>query len=442
MANALTRLWFNGMNRLVRAQRRQTTRVVKQLLTPPKLKERRAAAKPVLRKSSLVLRPPPVVRRAPAPTVARRPTFSSALTPTRAAPSPSPSPSPKVRGAGSRTTGKRKTSSLPAVPTTQGRFTRHVFKSAVGSPAGNRSSLHYWLYRPSNAPASPRPLVVMLHGCGQTALEFAQGTRMNELAEKKGFMVLYPQQSVSREASRCWPWYTRQTQRGEGDAELITELLQSVLEQHRINRRRIYVCGISAGAAMAQILGLTNPELFAAVGMHSGPVFGTADSAARGFSVMQNGDAVRFARPVREILAAAPRPIELPALLIHGDQDKVVRPVNLMQVARQFLLFIGIDERSVAPELHEQLARPRAAWPAHAWRTLSYLQDGRPLVVACQISGLDHAWSGGARGLRYNCETGPDASQMFWTFFARHRSTSQQPAALERAAVGMAELAA
>ena len=422
MASSLTRLWLKGVRRVATAQRRQSAKFVKSLLVPAKAKRRsplKAAAIPVRRKVPTA----PPVRSTPA---SRPRTSLQGLWSKRAGPATA-SPDPATARIGNR-------AAPPRAPAT-GSFTRGLFKSQDE----DASAMHYWLYWPSNAPASRRPLVVMLHGCGQTALEFAQGTRMNELAEKKGFAVLYPQQSVRREASRCWPWYTRQTQRGEGDAGLIAQLLQSVLTQYRVDRRRVYGCGISAGAAMAQILGIANPGLFAAVGMHSGPVFGTADSAARGFSVMQNGDSVRFARPIHAALITAPEPVELPALLIHGDHDKIVRPVNLMQVARQFLLLNGIKEGTVDPVLHEQPARPRAAAPAHAWRTLSYLRGGRPLVVACQITGLEHAWSGGARGLRFNSDTGPDASQMFWTFFARHRRDSAWSAAWRRVTAATAQ---
>ncbi len=425
MASSLTRLWLKGVRGVATAQRRQSARIVKALLVPAKPKRRQ----PVKAPATASRRSVPTASPAGSTPVTKPRTSLQGWWRERAGPTPA-SPDPA-------TARIRKRAAPPRIPAT-GSFTRGLFKSE-GEDA---SAMHYWLYWPSNAPASPRPLVVMLHGCGQTALEFAQGTRMNALAEKKGFAVLYPQQSVRSEASRCWPWYAPQTQRGEGDAGLIAELLQSVLAQHRVDRRRVYGCGISAGAAMAQILGITNPGLFAAVGMHSGPVFGTADSAARGFSVMQNGDSVRFARPIRAALAAAHEPIELPALLIHGDHDKIVRPVNLMQVARQFLLLNGIEEGSLDPVLHEQAARPRAVVPAHAWRTLSYLRDGRPLVVACQISGLAHAWSGGARGLRFNSETGPDASHMFWTFFARHRRAGPWSAAWRRVTAATAQLMA
>ena len=121
---------------------------------------------------------------------------------------------------------------------------------------------------------------------------------MNELAERKGFAVLYPQQSVTSESSRCWPWYSVDVQAGAGDAALLAELLRTVLAQHPIQKRRVYVAGISAGAAMAQILALTQPDLIAAVGMHSGPVFGVASSKTSGFATMQQGAALRAMRTI------------------------------------------------------------------------------------------------------------------------------------------------
>ena len=172
---------------------------------------------------------------------------------------------------------------------------------------------------------------------------------------------------------------------------------------------------------MAQILALRNPSMIAAVGMHSGPVFGTADSASSAFAVMQHGDAVRSERALVPIAKAAGGPISMPAMLIHGDCDKVVRSVNLMQDARQFSWINGLEGDAVHPVLRDFPPRVRGAHPRHGYRTLSYLAGGKPRLVVCQVTGLEHAWSGGVGGLRFNSAAGPDASLMLWNFFARQR---------------------
>ena len=142
---------------------------------------------------------------------------------------------------------------------------------------------------PAGQPLALRPLVVMLHGCKQTATDFAAATRMNQLAERKGFAVLYPQQSAAADANRCWHWYRRSTQQGYGDVELIAGMVEQVVRQQRLDLTRICVAGLSAGAGLATILALRHPHLFAAVGLHSAPVYGTSDSPMSGFQTMQQG---------------------------------------------------------------------------------------------------------------------------------------------------------
>ena len=420
MARSLTNVMLKSMRRLVNQQQKQASKAVTMAVksvfgAPPKPPRNRKVAAPkkaVPRKTSLAFAPlltaAQAARAAPARPTARR--------------TPAAKPRPIVKPGAADAFAHTPLYTRPE----RGSWTRGVFEpqeDAVGSHGG----MHYWLYWPINAPDTPRPLVVMLHGCGQTATEFAQGTRMNELAQRKGFAVLYPQQSVMSDPNRCWPWYTQENQRGGGDAGTIRDLILQTLRDHRVDRRRVYLAGISAGAAMAQIIALSDPDLVAAVGLHSAPVFGTADSAASAFGVMQHGDATGFERALRPVTRTAAGPIEIPAILIHGDADKVVRPVNLMQVARQFALLNGLKGESAHPLLRDYPARVRGVNPRHEYRTLSYLVDGKPRLVACQVTGLEHAWSGGVGGLRFNSAAGPDASLMIWNFFARHRSNGARP---------------
>lgn len=223
---------------------------------------------------------------------------------------------------------------------------QHPLPAKAGQAVAQGMS--YWLYLPSNVPDSVArhgwPLVVMLHGCQQGAAQFAQGTRMNQLAEEKGYAVLYPQQSVSVHAQRCWRWYDRATQEGDGDTIVLASLVAAVCAQHGIDRRRIYACGISAGAGMAAALALNYPEWIAAVGLHSAPVFGAGHSQMGALHVMRHGALTQADGAIAGVLqrratqampgVAQPMP-PMPAILIQGDDDPVVRPVNQQQLAHQ-----------------------------------------------------------------------------------------------------------
>ena len=296
-----------------------------------------------------------------------------------------------------------------------GSWTRSFF----AAPSGQRMT--YWLYLPQRDIAQalkPLPLVVMLHGCTQTAPEFAQGSRMNALAQRKGFAVLYPQQLLSIDAHRCWQWYQRATQNGGGEAALVAGMVTQVVAKLGLDASRVYLAGISAGAALAQIIALRYPFRIAAVGLHSGPVFGTADSRMTGFGAMQTGGGSHVAQAVQATVDGGGFP-GMPAIVLHGDADKVVRIVNQQQVAQQLLRVNGIAD--LAPVTVDTLARAKGRSPRHAFQTQDYRVGRKPIVSVCSIAGLAHAWSGGDGALRFNDRVGPDASALLWAFFAKHR---------------------
>lgn len=283
--------------------------------------------------------------------------------------------------------------------------------SHVLNAAGQRMS--YWLYLPVTATARTAskgmPLLVMLHGCQQTATQFAQGTRMNLFAEKRGCAVLYPQQLASSHPQRCWKWYDRATQNGGGDVPTIVDMVNKVLAQYPMDRTRIYVAGISAGAGMANILALNHPRLFAAVGLHSGPVFGAGHNALGALGVMQHGAGAMHADlAVREVMQRQPPFPGMPAILIQGDSDDVVRPVNQVQLMRQAVLLNGLA------------GLPRTTSKRH-YRLHDFYEGRRLLLRVAQVTKLGHAWSGGDPALAFNDRAGPNASRMMLDFFARHR---------------------
>jgi poly(hydroxyalkanoate) depolymerase family esterase len=280
--------------------------------------------------------------------------------------------------------------------------------------------LQYWLYLPSTMTDAPIPLVVMLHGCAQTATQFAQGTGMNRLAEEKGFAVLYPQQSVSVHPNRCWTWYDKATQEGGGDARLIAGVIDSVAQHHAIDRSRIYIAGMSAGASMANIVALNNPHLIAAVGLHSGAVFGGGHSKMGALGVMQRGETKPVAIAIEKVVERFGTFPPMPAILIHGQADNVVRSVNLNQLTQQFCRLNRLPPDSRMPPVVKPAGKARRN-PAHAFITVDYMRGRKPIVRACDILQLEHAWCGGDGTLRFNSGAGPNAAKMMWSFFAQHR---------------------
>lgn len=285
----------------------------------------------------------------------------------------------------------------------------------VLTAAGQRMS--YWLYLPKHLPERAErkgmPLVVMLHGCHQTATQFAQGTRMNQWAEKKGYAVLYPQQLATIQPQRCWKWYDRATQEGGGDVPTILTMIHQVLTQYAIDRSRIYVAGISAGAGMANILALNHPRLFAAVGLHSGPVFGAGHNTLGALGVMKHGAGLRTDTAVHDLLQRQPQFPGMPAILLQGAGDNVVRPINQIQLARQSMLL----NRLTGPA--KVTLKPKGRHNAHQ---LHDLYVGRKLMLRiAHIEQLEHAWSGGDPAFAFNAKAGPDASKMLLEFFSRHQ---------------------
>lgn len=320
-------------------------------------------------------------------------------------------------------------STKPAKPTKPAKLAK-VSKAAQAAPGSWTTALHvgragrsmrYRLFLPAQpARAGAMPMIVMLHGCQQDAAVFAAGTRMNQLAADKGYAVLYPEQSVSAHPHRCWKWYASATQRGGGDVATIAQLIGQVVDAHVIDRSRIYACGISAGAAMAQLLALNHPELIAAVGLHSGPVFGTAHNAMGAYGVMQHGSVNPLA-PIHALLARHPDFPAMPAILVTGDDDEVVRPVNQLQLVRQFTALNHASVLVAAPVQITPFGRVSKAWPRkRAMQQRDYLAEGRPWLRSVHIQGLGHAWSGGDEAYAFNAK-GPDAGKLMLAFFRLHR---------------------
>ena len=276
-------------------------------------------------------------------------------------------------------------------------------------PGGARG---YHLFRPADLqlqPGEKLPLMVMLHGCGQTGRDFAASTRMNALAVRQRFLVLYPEQDRLAHPQGCWNWYERRS--GKADAEAAT--LMAVVDQacmlYPADRERVALVGLSAGASMAALLATRYPLRFRAVVMHSGVAPGAAKSSATALGAMRGQNVPPMpATAVGKAMGAAAVFATLPPMLVlHGDADAVVAPSNAVSSAAVWATAVG-----ARPGLPRTLQRGKR----HAMRVTDFRRKGRTLVTLCEIAGLGHAWSGGTPRLLFSDPAGPDATRMAWAF--------------------------
>ena len=263
----------------------------------------------------------------------------------------------------------------------------------------------YKLFVPSGA-ARGRPLVVMLHGCTQDPDDFARGTRMNVLAREHGFLVLYPAQSQKGNAQRCWNWFKHNHQaRGKGEPAILAGMVRDVIASHDVDPARVYVAGLSAGGAMAAILGDAYPDLFAAIGVHSGLPTGSATDVASAFAAMR-GDAGTGRRAPRH--GATP-----PTIVFHGDADATVNLVNGERV-------VSANGWTARPDAQRGASAMGVPYTRRTW------VDGQGAERAEQwtLHGVGHAWSGGDPSGSYTDPRGPDASAEMLRFFLRRSLSS------------------
>ncbi|HEX7931558.1 MAG TPA: PHB depolymerase family esterase, partial [Paraburkholderia sp.] len=307
-----------------------------------------------------------------------------------------------------------------------GAWTRS-FHSAPAAPGRLVNHLQYGLYVPSGHALEAMPLVVMLHGCTQSIDEFAQGTRMNVLADRFGFAVVYPEQSKHAHSHRCWHWYDAGDSAGGAEARAVVSLVDALVAQHGFDAERVYVAGISAGAGLTTLLALQYPERFAAVAVHSGPAFGEARSGITAMDVMRRGARRDPVQLVDEVADVAHYP-GMPAIIMHGDIDHVVSPVNADQLATQFLRL----NRMIDPQGARKSGELREERKGGVTMR-DYFRSGRRVVRACRVQGLAHAWSGGDDAVPFHSAKGPDASAMIWEFFKHQRRAGA--GALQSAAV-------
>lgn len=260
----------------------------------------------------------------------------------------------------------------------------------------------YKLFEPARPDARPLPLVVMLHGCTQDPDDFARGTRMNALARAQGFLALYPAQSQRGNAQRCWNWFKHNHQaRGKGEPGILAGMVRHVVATHDIDPARVYVAGLSAGGAMAAILGDAYPDLFAAVGVHSGLAAGSATDVQSAFAAMGGG-----ATPPRRVPKAGATP---PTIVFHGDADATVNVVN----GERVLAAAGV---TASADVHSGVSRSGVPYTRRTWLG----GQGAARAEQWTIHGAGHAWSGGDLAGSYTDPRGPDASVEMLRFFLAH----------------------
>ena len=306
--------------------------------------------------------------------------------------------------------------SVPPAPSDPGRFTAGSYTD----PAGTRA---YKLYVPSRYTGQAVPLVVMLHGCTQTPDDFAAGTRMNRLAEGATFLVVYPAQAGSANRSKCWNWFQpADQQRGRGEPSIIAGITRQVMARYQVDAQRVYVAGLSAGGAMAMIMGVTYPDLYAAIGVHSGLAYGAAHDLTSAIAAMQHGGPDPLRRGNRFWEAGGVFARIVPTIVFHGDRDTIVNPRNGDQVLAQWTAAMTAGGRSTTSGTDQRITVSRGQVPGGRAYTRAVYHDLRGQAVLEQwlIHGAGHGWSGGSPGGSYTDPKGPDASREMLRFFHDH----------------------
>jgi poly(hydroxyalkanoate) depolymerase family esterase len=281
------------------------------------------------------------------------------------------------------------------VPVPDGaRFEERQHANAAGTRA-------YKLYVPSGYTGQPMPLVVMLHGCTQSPDDFAAGTRMNELAEEELFLVAYPAQAQAANPQRCWNWFSPGDQaRDAGEPSLIAGITRDVMREFSVDEGRVYIAGLSAGGAAAAIMGAAYPDLYAAIGVHSGLACGAASDMPSAFAAMKKGGGRRGKAGVA-----------VPTIVFHGDRDATVAPVNGDEVIAQ-----SKASRAYGTTVKSGQSEGGVGYTA----TVHADAGGRAMLEHWVLHGAGHAWSGGSASGSYTDPRGPDASREMLRFFLEH----------------------
>ena len=294
-------------------------------------------------------------------------------------------------------------------------------KFITGSYTNQAGSRAYKLYIPSGYRGQSLPLVVMLHGCTQNPDDFAAGTRMNQVAEEQKCFVLYPAQAQSANPSKCWNWFKQSDQRRDrGEPSIIAGMTRQIMNSYSIDPRRVYVAGLSAGGAMAVTMGMAYPEVYAAIGVHSGLPYAAAHDVPSAFAAMRQSSS---ANGRMGIGAAGELTVcDVPTIVFHGDRDTTVHPCNGDQVAARSRAVgaNGNSDTRAGVGNRATVQRGQVA-QGHAYtRTIYRDASGQAIVEHWLVHGAGHTWSGGSVSGSFTDPKGPDATQEMIRFFWEH----------------------
>ena len=289
-------------------------------------------------------------------------------------------------------------------------------KFISGSYRSHAGTRPYKLYIPTGYAGKPLPMIVMLHGCTQTPDDFAAGTRMNALAEERECFVLYPAQTRAANRSRCWNWFKRADQRrDQGEPAIIAGMTREVMNRYGIDARKVYVAGLSAGGAMAAVMGAAYPDLYAAIGIHSGLAAGSAHDVPSAFAAMRGTPP-----PSPGSAVSGPASGAVPVIVFHGDRDTTVHPRNGEQVILE-----SVDRNAASNTLSVEHGRVPGG---HAYtRTVHSDPTGRVILEHWLVHGAGHAWSGGSPRGSYTDPKGPDAARAMIRFFYQNELSGSVP---------------
>ncbi len=275
---------------------------------------------------------------------------------------------------------------------------------AYRNTSGTRT---YKLYIPRSYTGQAVPLVIMLHGCTQNPVDFAAGTRMNMFAEGKTFLVVYPEQVSSANNAKCWNWFQpSDQQRGMGEPSLIAGITRQIMNAYHVDSNRVYVAGMSAGGAMAVIMAATYPDLYAAVGVHSGLAYRAAHDVRSGFAAMRRGTG----QSARQLTTA------IPLIVFHGDRDSTVSPVNADHLLDQWLRATSHEQGKSVQST--KVERGQVAGGRAYTRSMYHDASGQVIVEKWLVHQAGHVWSGGSAAGSFTDPLGPDASAELLRFFA------------------------
>jgi poly(hydroxyalkanoate) depolymerase family esterase len=296
-----------------------------------------------------------------------------------------------------------------------GEFITRTYANAAGSR-------EYKVYIPAAYHDQALPLVVMLHGCKQDPDDFAAGTRMNALAEEHGFLVAYPAQAGKANVSDCWNWFdTKHQKRDAGEPSLIAGITREVVAAYGLDARRVYIAGLSAGGAMAVIMGTTYPDLYAALGIHSGLPYEAAADVPSAFAAMR-GDRSKDVRRKSQRDASVR---STPTIVFHGDNDTTVHPSNgdelIAHASATSMEAKACDDRSTEPVA--RIEHGNTGGRAYT-RTTYRDAAGKAVLEQWLVHGAAHAWSGGSAEGSFSDPQGPDASREMVRFFLEHQNAS------------------